>query len=131
MNKKNFLLKYIEALVSTHQNNTLLHRFSWTVIWMRIKWLNKKNFLLKFIRALVSAHQNNWLLHPFSWTVMVSITFSYKNIKCWKFNFKNIRLGLKTLINNNFLLNCLSNNSINKTKQWTATPKFGNCDGFY
>ena len=37
--------------------------------------------------------------------MMVSITFSHKNIKYWKINLKSIRLGLKTLINNDILLN--------------------------
>ena len=79
--------------------------FSSQNIRITFKWLNKKNFVLKCIQALVSTHQKNTLLHPFSWTVTVYINFSHKKISYWKIDCKNIRLRLKTLINNDFLLN--------------------------
>lgn len=65
---------------------------------------DKKSFR-KYIYTLVSIHQKSRLIHPFSKTVTVSTTFLDKNIKYWKINCKKHSIRLKTLINNDFLLN--------------------------
>ena len=64
----------------------------------------KKKFPEKGFTQEAKYIQKNRLLHTFSRTVTVSITFSNKNIKYWRINCKSIRLRLKTLTKNDFLL---------------------------
>ena len=87
----------------------------------------KKNLFLKIIHALTRYFKKigcETLFHEL-WRFLLLFHSKISNIG------KLISIKLKNLDKQWLFPKSLSNLSINKTKQWTATPSFWNCDGFY
>ena len=57
-----------------------------------------------YSRIAVNISKNS-LLYIFSSTVTICVTISDMKIKYWRINLKSTQLRLKTLINNDFLVN--------------------------
>ena len=65
----------------------------------------KKDFFPKYYSRARPNTTKNRLLQPIFLNCDGFYYLFYKNIKCWEINRKNNLLRLKTLINNDFLLN--------------------------